>query len=90
MVGRWSRFAISVNGTDIRLHLYCEQNYAQEEYKRSKTSLEFLEDSFLLIGHGGEVFLEKFKVIKYTSREPCTSVVGGGAYSGRGRGIHSY
>lgn len=62
MVQRWSRFAIGVNGTSIQLHAYCEPNYAQEEYKRSLTKLDFMDDSFLLIGHGGEIFAEQFAV----------------------------
>lgn len=63
MTGRWSRFAIGVNGTCINLHLYCQQNYAREEYKRSYSRLKFMEDSYLLVGHGGDIFNEQFKVI---------------------------
>ncbi|XP_067929692.1 collagen alpha-1(XVIII) chain-like isoform X2 [Watersipora subatra] len=61
MVGRWSRFAIGVNGTSIHLHVYCQQNYAVMEYKRTHTNLKFMDASFLLVGHGGEVFGEPFK-----------------------------
>lgn len=65
MVGRWSRFAIGVNGSSINLHAYCQQDYAQEEYKRSFPKLQFMDDSFLLIGHGGEIFAEAFQVCMF-------------------------
>ena len=62
MVGKWSRFAIGVNGTNIHLHVYCQKDYAVSEYKRSYTKLKFMDSSFILVGHGGEVFNEQFKV----------------------------
>lgn len=63
MVGRWSRIAIAVNGTSIKLHAYCQLNYAEEEYKRTYSRLKFVDDSYLLVGHGGDIFNEPFKVI---------------------------
>lgn len=75
MMGRWSRFAIGVNGTSINLHLYCQQNYAREEYKRSYSRLKFMEDSYLLVGHGGDIFNEQFKVSVLIEKGPSSSKI---------------
>jgi len=61
MVGRWSKFAIGVNGTNISLHLYCK-SYANQEYKRELSNMNFVDGSYLLIGHGGDVFTQPFEV----------------------------
>ena len=64
MIGRWSKFAIGVSGSDISLYVYCH-NYTSISVERDIEELRFTDDSLLLVGHAGDVIQQPYKVSRY-------------------------
>lgn len=61
MVDRWSKLALSISEDKINLFVYCH-NYTTTTLEQSLERLEFSESSLLMIGHGGSVLPQPFKV----------------------------
>ncbi|XP_038828936.1 collagen alpha-1(XVIII) chain-like [Salvelinus namaycush] len=59
LTGRWARFTLTVQGTEVRLYMDCEE-YHRVAFQRSPEPLTFEASSGVFVGNAGGTGLERF------------------------------
>lgn len=61
LTGRWARFTLTVQGTEVRLYMDCEE-YHRVAFQRSPEPLTFEASSGIFVGNAGGTGLDRFVV----------------------------